>query len=136
MPLGRESLETSQAASGDGWTGAERSQEPCISCPCSLCSILAASLLHRPVDQLFPALSPQLLALLSAAQGEEALEENLNGVSQKQISYKVDSHQQKLLLQQFQEDEVRERARLASVSLPHAGDWLVVAPLPALGLHL
>ena len=97
---------------------------------------LVASLLRRPVDQLFPALSPQLLALLSVAQGEEALEENLNGVSQKQISYKVDNHQQQLLLQQLQEGEVRERARLASVSLPHAGDWLVVAPLAALGLHL
>ena len=31
---------------------------------------------------------------------------------------------------------MRERARVASVSLPHAGDWLVVAPLIALGLHL
>ena len=31
---------------------------------------------------------------------------------------------------------MRERARVASVSLPHAGDWLVVAPLVALGLHL
>ena len=31
---------------------------------------------------------------------------------------------------------MRERARLASVALPHAGDWLVVAPLAALGLHL
>ena len=60
----------------------------------------------------------------------------MNGVSQKQISYKVDTHQQQLLLQQLQEGKVRERARLASVSLPHAGDWLVVAPLAALGLHL
>ena len=58
------------------------------------------------------------------------------GVSQKQISYKVDLYQQQVWQQEFEEDEVRERARVASVSLPHAGDWLVVAPLVALGLHL
>ena len=67
-------------------------------------------------------LSPQLLALLSASQGEEIVEEDLMGVSQKQISYKVDLHQQQVWKQEFGEDEVRERARVASVSLPHAGD--------------
>ena len=81
-------------------------------------------------------LSPLLLALLSASQGEETVEESLRGVSQKQISYKVDLYQQQVWQQEFEEDEVRERARVASVSLPHAGDWLVVAPLVALGLHL
>ena len=30
----------------------------------------------------------------------------------------------------------RDIARLASVSLPHSGDWLNVMPSPALGLHL
>ena len=64
------------------------------------------------------------------------MEESLRGVSQKQISYKVDLYQQQVWQQEFEEDEVRERARVASVSLPHAGDWLVVAPLLALGLHL
>ena len=109
---------------------------------------LIASLLGRPVQQggegaaeVRPGrqqgvLSPQLLALLSASQGEEIVEEDLMGVSQKQISYKVDLHQQQVWQQDFGEDEVRERARIASVSLPHAGDWLVVAPLVALGLHL
>ena len=47
-------------------------------------------------------------------------------------SYRDDTIEQ----QEFEENEVRERARVASVSLPHAGDWLVVAPLVALGLHL
>ena len=65
-----------------------------------------------------------------------SVEESLRGVSQKQISYKVDLYQQQVWQQEFEEDEVRERARVASVSLPHAGDWLVVAPLVALGLHL
>ena len=31
---------------------------------------------------------------------------------------------------------MREIARLASLGLPHAGDWLNVPPIPALGLHL
>ena len=97
---------------------------------------LVASLLQRQVGSLFPLLSPQLLALHSASQGEEALEEGLNGVSQKQMSFKVDQHQQKLLLEHLDEEDVRERARLASIALPHAGDWLNVAPLVALGLHL
>ena len=34
------------------------------------------------------------------------------------------------------ENEERERARLLSVSLDHAGDWLNTPPLQALGLHL
>ena len=97
---------------------------------------LVASLLQRQVDSLFPLLSPQLLALHSASQGEEALEEGLNGVSQKQMSFKVDLHQQQLLLENVGEEDLRERARLASLALPHAGDWLNVAPLVALGLHL
>ena len=33
------------------------------------------------------------------------------------------------------EGDVRERARLASLALPHAGDWLNTAPLVALGRH-
>jgi hypothetical protein len=31
---------------------------------------------------------------------------------------------------------VREKARLTSVGLPHAGDWLNVIPSPTLGLHM
>ena len=31
---------------------------------------------------------------------------------------------------------MRDTARLASLGLPHAGDWLNVVPSPALGLHL
>ena len=34
------------------------------------------------------------------------------------------------------DESVREKARLESLSLPHAGDWLNTAPLTALGLHL
>ena len=34
------------------------------------------------------------------------------------------------------EEEERERARLLSVTLDHAGDWLNSPPIKALGLHL
>ena len=52
-------------------------------------------------------------------------------------SLKVDLNNQSLLLNFFtSEDDVREKARLASLGLPHAGDWLGVVPLSALGLHM
>ena len=33
-------------------------------------------------------------------------------------------------------ESTREKARLNSVSLPHAGEWLQVVPSPSLGLQL
>ena len=49
---------------------------------------------------------------------------------------KIDLQQQKILLDGLGREEVRERALLGSLTLPHAGDWLNTAPLTALGLHL
>ena len=66
---------------------------------------------------------------MSTKLGEQVTEEELVGVTQKQMSVRVDLHQQELLLNRVGEDEVRERARLASLALPHAGDWLNTAPL-------
>ena len=58
-------------------------------------------------------------------------------MTQKQMSVKIDLHQQQLLVQQVdQQGGDRERARLASLSLRHAGDWLNTPPLTAPGLHL
>ena len=52
-------------------------------------------------------------------------------------SLKVDKFNQSSLLTEVQEaGETREIARMASLGLPHAGTWLSVTPLPALGLHL
>ena len=82
------------------------------------------------------ALSQELLAALAAAQGEKVREDELIGVSQKQMSIKIDLHQQRRLHENTREEEVRERACLASLTLPHAGDWLNTAPLKCLGLHL
>ena len=49
---------------------------------------------------------------------------------------KVDLEQQRQLKELVGEDEERERARLLSLTLDHAGDWLNTPPLKALGLHL
>ena len=105
-------------------------------------SVLAAQPLTQallgtgPDDQPSHTLSPEFLATMSTKVGEEVTEEELVGVTQKQLSVRVDLYQQKLLLERIGEDEVRERARLASLALPHAGDWLNTPPLVALGLHL
>ena len=58
------------------------------------------------------------------------------GVPQRQLGVKIDLQQQKILLDGLGREEVRERARLRSLTLPHAGDWLNTAPLTALGLHM
>ena len=60
----------------------------------------------------------------------------MEGVTQKEVSYKIDQNNHNILSNLTRDSGVREVARLASVSLPHAGDWLNVVPSPALGLHL
>ena len=94
---------------------------------------------HGPVpegEELQGTLSPGLLAAIGEAQGEEAREADLVGLTQRQMSLKVDQHVHQQLLEGVGEEEDRERARLASLNLQHAGDWLNTAPLKALGLHL
>ena len=87
-------------------------------------------------DQPDPLPQP-LLDAISARQGDEATTESLTGVTQKMASLKIDQQNQLLLLNYYSmEGDVREIARLASVGLQHAGDWLSVNPNPALGLHL
>ena len=54
------------------------------------------------------------------------------GVPQRQLGAKVDKEQERTLL----EGETEEMARLKSLTLPHAGDWVNVVPSTALGLHL
>ena len=128
------------ALGGLGLRGAE-DHAPVAYAASLLCSqLLVQSLLgvdHQlPIDPEAGNLSPQLLAAISAAQGEEALEADLVGLNQHQMSSKVDLHQQRQLIGGIEEEEVREVARISSLSLPHAGDWLNTAPLTALGLHL
>jgi hypothetical protein len=83
-------------------------------------------------------LRPQLLAALSVAQGEQeqVREADLVGMTQRQMGVKVDLEQQRKLSEMVGEEEEREKARLLSLTLDHAGDWLNTPPLKALGLHL
>ena len=98
---------------------------------------LLRSLLQTPAEEATVPLSPDLLNLLTELRGEESTMASLEGLPQKQLSFEID----KVLASQLNvildnEGEVRELARLASVSLPHSGAWLNVIPSPALGLHL
>ena len=78
-----------------------------------------------------------LLTLLSTKQEEEATQESLQGVSKKAVSLQIDLNNTNLLTTNLtREGVVRDIARFASLSLPHAGDWLHVIPSPVLGLHL
>ena len=93
---------------------------------------------RQVVDGEEGALGRDLLGALSAAQGEQERlrQADLVGMTQRQMSVKVDLHQQSKLMDMVGEDEERERARLLSLSLDHTGDWLNTPPLQALGLHL
>ena len=65
---------------------------------------------------------------------EKAPFEAYLGSSQKQLSYRVS--QKKLECLREDVETTRETARLTSLSLPHASDWLNVVPSPVLGLQL
>ena len=69
--------------------------------------------------------------------GEEASVSVLQGVTQREVSLKIDLNNLKLLTNHISGLEItRDIARLASLGLPHAGDWLNDVPSPSLGLHL
>ena len=93
-------------------------------------------LLKRSEEDNLPNLPQPLLDDISARQGEAVATEGLIGVSQKAASVKVDLLNQSLLLNQLQEGNARDLARLSSLGLKYAGSWLSAVPSPALGLHL
>ena len=138
VPLGDKTWQQAKLPVSMGGMGlrAAEDQAPAAHAASVLSSQLLVQDLVGPRVDDRPALSAQLLAALSESQGAEATEADLVGLTQRMISLKVDEHQLHLLQEQVGEDEVREKARLASLSLPHSGDWLNCAPLRALGLHL
>ena len=79
-------------------------------------------------------LPDHLLAALLATMGEEVAVADLVGVPQYQLGAKMDIRQRKLLEERVGEEEVEVRARLQSLTLPHAGDWLHAAPILAPGV--
>ena len=74
----------------------------------------AMALLREKVDELAPEMIPEM--------------------TQKMISYEIDKNLKLGLVQSL--SDRRDKARLASLGLLHAGDWLNVIPSPVLGLHI
>ena len=82
-------------------------------------------------------LSTPTLAAISNSMGEDGVTEaELVGVSQKALSSRVDQKLKESLWEGVRDDEEMVKARLQSLSLPHSGNWLNVAPIKSLGLHL
>ena len=71
-------------------------------------------------------------ALLSQNLQEDIPREELPELSQKMLSYKVDTQLQLSLVNSLTDQ--RDKARLASLGLAHSGDWLNVVPSPILFL--
>ena len=127
------------AMGGMGLRGAEDHAPAAYAASVLASQPLASTLLRRQLndgEEPQSVLPQQVLTALSAALGEDAIEEELVGVPQRQLGVRIDLQQQRILQQGIGEEEVREKARLGSLALPHAGDWLNTAPLTALGLHL
>ena len=69
--------------------------------------------------------------------GEKTTVETVWGLSQKMMSFKVDSQNLVMLKERVEgEGQERELARLNSLTLPYAGSWLLTPPIAVLGLHL
>ena len=94
------------------------------------------------IEQLAPTLD---LSVISTAEAREHLsrvlnyeeilpEEVVSGLTQKELSLRIDTNDLKNLVEYVA--STRDKARLLSVQLPHAGDWLNVIPSSSLGLQL
>jgi hypothetical protein len=82
-------------------------------------------------------LPDRVLGWLSAQTGAEVTAETLDGLAQKMVSAMIDTnHLRRITERLAAAGAVREQARLASLGLPHAGDWLHALPSHALGLQL
>jgi len=76
---------------------------------------------------------PNLINFLAGGE-EELTPAAVLASSQKALSYSIDMHSAKLLDDMVVDQ--REKARLNSLAMPRAGDWLNTVPVKALGLHL
>jgi hypothetical protein len=74
------------------------------------------------------------LAMLRERTVDELPQEELVEMKQKMISFEIDKKLRVSLVQSLSAQ--RDKARLASLGLAHAGDWLNVIPSPILGLHV
>ena len=90
-----------------------------------------------PLHPVAPRLPQPLLDRIAAKTGEEITVETLMGVSQKNVSLKIDLFNRSVLLLHFSEKgDKREIARMASLGLPHAARVLGEAPFDPQGVRL
>ena len=107
-----------------------------------VCSLVASQDLKESIldmsSEECPLFIPEdLLKHLSESLGEDISLISVRTQTQREISLKLDLRNHQLLSNNFQGQGVtREIARLASLGLPHAGDWLNVVPSPSLGLQM
>ena len=73
---------------------------------------------------------------MTVTMGEDVREMELVGVPQRQLGVKVDKEQERKRLEGVDAGDYEEMARLKSLTLHPAGDWLNVVPSTALELHL
>ena len=97
---------------------------------------LVTQMLAVPEEQPPRPLPPAALTLLAARMDEEVAQEEIAGLNQWEVSARVDAANQTAFSNLIQAAGVRESARMASLSLPHAGAWLFCPPSKGLCLHL
>ena len=98
---------------------------------------LKLTILNKTQEESPPIISAGMLEYLSSKTGEDSTIDSLIGTSQSAVSLSIHLKKHQLLTQTIQgQGVVRETARLASVGLLHAGDWLNVMPSPTLGLAM
>ena len=98
---------------------------------------LKIQILRRSSEECPPIVTAHMLQRLTERTGEEESIACLQGVTQRQISVRIDQHKQKTFLTHTTNSgSVRDQARLNSLGLANSGVWLNVLPSPMLGLHL
>ena len=106
------------------------------------CSVIASQdlkevILNKSAEECPLDLSDDLLHHLSQLTGEEMSLISLRSQPQKTVSLKIDLQNHQQLSNEIKEQGVsRDIARLGSLGLRHAGDWLNVVPSPSLGLQM
>ena len=122
---------------GMGLTSAEDHAPAAFATSAISAQDLKLRILDRSGEDSPPNIKPDLLTYLNSKTGEVVSQDSLTGATQRAVSLTINLNTAQLLSNNINElGDEREKARLASVGLPHAGDWLNVLPSPILGLHM
>ena len=98
---------------------------------------LKLQMLGRNAEDCPPNLTRVVVDRLNETTGREDTIESLKGATQREISLAVDMKNHEELSNLIEDSgSIRDKARLGSLGLHHAGSWLNVVPSPALSLNL